>query len=133
MKHKISGEKWESVMDFFAKIFREQSRLDSLPDKAVLLSLSDEEITKIFTKERLRLIKTINQKHPKTLSELSAIVERNLVAVERDLRILEDFGIVKLEKKGKEVMPTIEKKALILPLQTKLLTIEQIEEQRIAA
>jgi predicted transcriptional regulator len=133
MKHKISGEKWESVMDLFAKIFREPSRLDSLPDKAVLLSLSDEEITKIFTKERLRLIKTINQKHPKTLSELSAIVKRNLVAVERDLKILEDFGIVKLEKKGKEVMPTIEKKALILPLQTKPLTIEQIEEQRIVA
>lgn len=133
MKHKISEEKWESVIDFFTKIFREPSRLDSLPDKTLLLSLSDAEITKIFTKERLRLIKTINQKHPKTISELSKIVERNLVAVERDLKILEDFGIVKLEKKGKEVMPTIEKKVLILPLQTKPLTIEQIEEQRIAA
>ncbi len=133
MKHKISGEKWESVMDFFAKLFREPSRLDSLPDKALLLSLSDGEITRIFTKERLRLIKTIDQRHPGTISELSRLLERNLVAVERDLKILQDFGIVKLEKKGKEVTPTIEKKALILPLQTKPLTIEQIEEQRIAA
>lgn len=133
MKHKLNEEKWDAVMDFFAKIFKEPARLDSLPDKTLLLSLSDAEITKIFTKERLSLIKTINQKHPRTISELSRIVERNLVAVERDLGILEEYGIVKLEKKGKEVMPIIGKKALILPLQTKPFTIEQMEEQKMAA
>lgn len=127
----MSEEEWESVMDFFTKIFREPSRLDSLPDKTLLLSLSDGEITKIFTKERL--IKAISQKHPKTISELSGMAERNLAAVERDLKILEGFGIVRLEKKGKEVTPTIEKKALILPLQTMPITLEQIEERELAA
>ena len=40
MKHKMSEEEWESVMNFFAKIFKEPSKLDSLPDKVLILSLS---------------------------------------------------------------------------------------------
>lgn len=127
MKHMITDERWESVMDFFGKIFKHPEKLDSLSDKTLLLSLSDEEITKIFTKERLRLIRAIMEKKPQNISWLAKIVDRDLSAVERDLKILEGFEIVKLEKTGKEVMPIIEKKALILPLYPKTITIEQIE------
>lgn len=35
MKQKMSDREWKSVMDFFAKIFRKPSRLDSLPDKTL--------------------------------------------------------------------------------------------------
>lgn len=128
MKHKISDEKWESVMDFFGKIFKHPERLDKLSDKTLLLSLSDEEITKIFTKERLRLIRVIMEKAPQRISDLAKLVQRDLTAVQRDLKILEEFGIVKLDKTGKEVKPTVEKKALILPLFPKTMTIEQLEE-----
>ncbi len=40
MKQKISYGKWKSVMDFFAKTFKEPSKLDSLPDKVLILHLS---------------------------------------------------------------------------------------------
>ncbi len=36
MKHKITDEEWESIMEFFAIIFREPSRLDVFPDKVLL-------------------------------------------------------------------------------------------------
>ncbi len=47
---------------------------------------------------------------------LAKLVKRDLTAVERDLKILEGFGIVKLEKEGKTVKPSVEKELLILPL-----------------
>lgn len=40
MKQKMSDGEWKSVMDFFAKIFKEPSKLDSFPDEVLILPLS---------------------------------------------------------------------------------------------
>ncbi|MDI6655608.1 MAG: HTH domain-containing protein [Candidatus Hydrothermarchaeota archaeon] len=125
----MRDEKWEGIMRFFSKIWSAPEVLDKLPEKSLLLSLSEEEITKIFTKKRLELVRVIKEKHPISISALAKLVKRDLTAVERDLKILEGFGVVKLEKEGKIVKPSVEKELLILPLvPIKPFTIKDLEK-----
>ena len=101
-----------------------------MTDEALILSLTNEEMKQIFTRKRLEIIKVIKKKHPKTMSKLADIVKRKLSAVNRDLKILEGLGVVKLEKTGKEVTPVIDKKVLIIPLvPLEPQTIEQYERK----
>ena len=113
MVYKLTEEKWDAIKAYLNKAWKEP---DKYPDKGLLLSLSDEEITQIFTRERLKLVKLIQDKKPKNATELSELAKRRLSAVIRDLELLEHFHIVELQKKGKNIVPTVKKEILILPL-----------------
>ena len=113
MIYKMTEEKWGAVKAYLNKVWQEPNKY---PDKGLLLSLSDEEMPQIFTKERLKLVRLIQGKKPKNVTELSALVGRRLSAVIRDLELLERFQIVELQKNGKNVIPTVKKEILIIPL-----------------
>ena len=113
MDYKLSDERWNAVKSYLAKVFENPNKY---PDEGVLLSLSDEEMTQVFTKKRLELIRLIQKKKPKNATKLSELTDRQLSAVMRDLELLEKFHIVELEKKGKNIVPKVTKELLILPL-----------------
>lgn len=113
MAYKMNDERWNSVKTYLNRVFKNPNKY---PDKGVLLSLSDQEITQVFTKKRLELIRLIQNKKPKNASELSGLACRRLSAVLRDLELLERSHIVELEKKGKNIIPRVTKEILILPL-----------------
>jgi len=78
------------------------------PDKFVgqlTVTVSPELFTKIFTKERLRILKAL-EKSPESVNELVAVLDRPREAVSRDLSYLSAMGIINLEKNGKERIPT---------------------------
>lgn len=114
--YKMTDERWEGIMRYFERLWADPKKLEKLPEKSILLSLAEDEVTKIFTKKRLEIVRTLKEKEPVSITALAELVKRDLTAVERDLRILEEFGIVKLEKKGRTVKPKVEKEFLILPL-----------------
>jgi predicted transcriptional regulator len=113
MANRMSEEKWDTIKAYLNKVWKEPGKY---PDKGLLLSLSDEEITQIFTKERLKLVRLIQDKKPKNATRLSELAERRLSAVMRDLELLQHFHMVELQKKGKNIIPTVKKEILILPL-----------------
>ena len=77
MEYKMTDERWESIMAFIRESIKHP---DKTPDNVLLLSLSKEELTQIFTKRRIELIETIIERKPKTMSELSKILGRELSA-----------------------------------------------------
>ena len=56
MKGEIEEMKWDAITRFFDKVFDSP---DDFPDSAVIFAWTDEDMMKIFTKERLRIIRTI--------------------------------------------------------------------------
>ena len=120
--YKMTDGKWESTMAFIRESIRHPEKT---PDDVLLLSLSKDELTQLFTRKRIELIETIKKNEPKTMSELAGLLKRELSAIERDLKILEGLGLVRLEKKGREVTPLIEKEILVLPL-VRPITLRQI-------
>ncbi|MFH1364739.1 MAG: HTH domain-containing protein, partial [Candidatus Aenigmatarchaeota archaeon] len=97
---KITNEKWESVMAYIRESIKHPEKT---PDDVLLLSLSKEELTQLFTKRRIELIELLKKKGPMTMSNLAKLLKRELSAVDRDMKALEGFGVVMLDKKGREV------------------------------
>lgn len=85
------------------------------PDEVIFLPLTDEEWKTIFTERRIELIKAITKK-PKPVNELAKSLKRHQEAISRDLKYLERMGVIKIEAKGKNRIPLVNKKLIITPL-----------------
>ncbi len=99
---------WLTVLDH--ELLNE--RID-LPDNAIIAL---PESISIFTKKRLELIEVIKMRRPKSVQELARITRRAKQAVTRDLKILERFEIVRLEKKGRNSRPLVEREVVVLSI-----------------
>ena len=121
--NKITDEKWESIMAYIRESIKHPEKT---PDDVLLLPLSKEELTQLFTKRRIELIEILKKEGSMTMSEIARLLKRELSAVERDMKALEKFGVVLLEKKGRKVTCTVEKELLVLPL-IKPLTLKEIK------
>lgn len=53
---------------------------------------------KAITEERVRILKTIKEKHPSSIYELAKILHRNIKNVSDDVHYLADLGLIELEK-----------------------------------
>ena len=55
-------------------------------------------VRSVLTNNRLLILKTIKEKHPKSIYELSKMLGRNLKNVNQDLEMLLKIGLVELKK-----------------------------------
>ena len=122
-KYEMKDEEFESVLGFFDKVFKNPKKY---PDKCVVLSLKNEDITKIFTPKRLELVDLIKRKQPITVAKLSKITKRKVEGVIRDVGILKDFHIIQHEKKGKEIILTMKQDFIIIPT-ARIVTFKEIK------
>lgn len=86
------------------------------PDEVIFLPLTNNEWKAVFTERRIELIKALTEKKPKSVNELAKSLKRHQEAISRDLKYLENMGVIKTEKKGKNRIPLINKKLIITPL-----------------
>ena len=91
---------------------------DAMKSRILVISMSKKTLEKILTPGRMDLMRTINEKNPKTIGQLSKLSRRPLESVSRDLRILENYGLLELVRFGKEKQPKIDKDILMIPLTT---------------
>jgi predicted transcriptional regulator len=109
----IEDEKWKAAISFLKKVGRAP---DKFPDKLAVFVLTDEELYQIFTKERFRILKALKEKRFPSITMLSDFLGRDKAAVDRDLKILEEYGLIKRVKKGNRVVPVLDKEGVYLPL-----------------
>ena len=86
------------------------------PSRILIIRLSKKSLEKVLTPGRMNLVRAIGEKKPKSVGELAKSVQRPLESVSRDLRILENYGLLSLAKVGKIKRPEIEKDVLMIPL-----------------
>ena len=61
-----------------------------------------EDLTKILTKDRIRMLRIIHSEKPKSISELAKLLNRDRRNVLADLNYLEGFGLVEIEEIERE-------------------------------
>lgn len=93
----MSDKEYEEHLD---KAFKEAEKGEAQSRKIVLKSISD--LSSILTKERIKLLKTIKEKKPASITGLAKAVGRDRRNVVSDLRYLEGFGLVEVEAKKKK-------------------------------
>jgi len=81
-----------------------------------LVVIKEELLAKVATPARLRLVKLVRERKPKSVGELAALAKRPLESVSRDLRILCFYGLLDLVREGKQKKPVLEKQLLVVPL-----------------
>lgn len=110
----------EEVRARFNKAFELLDRVledpDRYPDTLVIFFWSEEELSRLFTKERLKLLKKVKQKVYRSITELAREVGRDISSVRKDLKLLEGYGLVKMEKTGNEVTISSDKEGIYVPL-----------------
>ena len=87
-----------------------------LPSKSVIFSLTDNALTRLITKKRLELIRTIDKKRPQTIQQLANYTHRKLLVVDRDINLLMKHDIIKTKRTKKGMQPILNKGIIILPL-----------------
>jgi predicted transcriptional regulator len=65
-----------------------------------IVARTAEDIGKILTRERLRLLQVIREKRPESISELARMLKRKESNVHNDLTFLEGIGLLEI-KEGK--------------------------------
>jgi len=109
----VEDIKWDAVKSFLSRVIE---RPDEYPDSLAVFVLTDHELHRVFTRERLRILRTLRDGAFESVTELSEKLGRDKAAVDRDLKLLEEYGLVRMEKQGRRVRPTIGKEGVYLPL-----------------
>ncbi len=113
MAKAAADTKWDTVRSFLCSVIREP---DKYPDDLAVFVLTDEELHQVFTRERLRILSTLRERGFESVTELSEALGRDKAAVDRDLKLLEGYGLVKMLKEGRRMRPLLGKEGVYLPL-----------------
>ncbi len=73
-------------------------------DETILL-LTPEEFSKVFTPERVKLLKLLKDRPDLSVNEISKNLRRRREAVSRDLRFFEGLSLIKLERHARLRVP----------------------------
>ena len=107
----------KKILEEFGKMLMEGLKHPELmPERLVIISLSEQEERNILTPARLRLIRLIKEKNPESVKALAGIAQRRVDAVSRDLKVLHNYGLLEFKWEGKHKMPKVQKEALLIPL-----------------
>ncbi len=67
-------------------------------------------LRQLLSNEKAKILHTIKESKPKSIYDLAKILKRDFKSVRQDLKLLEHFGMIKLQKQGKrkqKLMPEI--------------------------
>jgi predicted transcriptional regulator len=108
----MNDEEYGDHLNKLFKKVRESKINESEPHKIV--SRTTEDIGKILTRERIRLLHIIREKKPESISELARILDRKESNVHNDLTFLEGIGLLEIKKGRNHVkkVPVVDYDAL---------------------
>jgi len=69
-----------------------------------IVARTPEDIAKVLTNERIRLLQMIREKKPESISELARFLDRSQSNVSNDVKYLEGIGLLELEEKKDPVL-----------------------------
>ena len=88
----------------------EDLKTGKIVDRKSIVARSPEDVAKILTNERIRLLHTIREKKPESISELARLLNRSQSNVSNDVKYLEGIGLLEFEeKKG----PVLQKRPIV--------------------
>lgn len=67
--------------------------------KTKIVARTPEDVAKILTNERIRLLQMVREKNPESISELASLLDRSQSNVSNDVKYLEGIGLLELEVK----------------------------------
>jgi predicted transcriptional regulator len=77
-------------------------------DPIIQVNLTElHDLARLMTEENLALLTVIVERRPQSISDLAAAVDRDYKSVHRNLRELEEFGVLEFESSGNTKRPLL--------------------------
>ena len=106
----IKVESQEEFFDRQKRVFKDVDK-GILPKERFSYSFQNlSDYKKILTPKRLELLSIIRHKKPKSIYELSKMINRDFKNVSEDINILKEVGLIEIEKKDtpkKVITPSV--------------------------
>ncbi len=101
-----------TIKNLIRSIAREE--LD-VPDEA-LVFLDLHTLLQVVTEKRVEIIEIISKHRPHSIQQIADLTDRQKQAVDRDIKILEKYGIIELIPAGRDKIPKLLKKIVVFNL-----------------
>ena len=101
----IKVESFEDGLKHFGEIYEKARKGENVEPEKTLSFVNLGVMKQILTTERLRLLKLIKEKSPKTIYELAKLAQRPYANVFRDVKKLAEMGLIDLSKENGSVRP----------------------------
>lgn len=105
---------WEDFSTLMGAVFDYPELLREMPDK-VVFTPNRSAISAIMSSERSRIISLIDGNRL-AVTEIARRLGRKQEAVSRDLGILNRFGVIGFERRGREKIPILRRTLALVPL-----------------
>lgn len=86
-----------------------------VPNEA-LIFLDLHTLLQVVTEKRVEIIEIIAKHHPQSIQKIVNMTDRQKQAVDRDIKILEKYGIVELIPEGRDKIPKLRKRIVVFNL-----------------
>ncbi|WP_200731645.1 helix-turn-helix domain-containing protein [Stenotrophomonas sp. S39] len=83
---------------------QQQQQQQQQPDTITFASLSS--LAAVLSDENRRLLHTLHQREPQSLTELAGLTGRKVPSLSRTLKMMERYGLVELKRRGVAVIPS---------------------------
>lgn len=97
----------EKTLRDYRKKLSEKAMKGKLAKNTITTLMTAQVFGKVFSPKRLVLLITMSKIKTETITELAKKVGRKFEIVYRDLKLFEQFGIVKLTKEKRSVIPEL--------------------------
>ena len=115
LSKKEKNQRFQKAGQIIDSILQDPERY---PDNAVMFLWGDEELSSIFTKERMRLLLTVKEQTYDSFSQLAEALDRDVSKVRKDVKLLEGYGLLTLEKgEGNRYRICSEAQGIYIPLE----------------
>lgn len=94
----ITVKPTNEALEGFRETFKSLERGRRVQRRAGVYFTSLEAARALLTRNRLALLRAIRARRPRSIYELARTLDRDLKNVQEDLRLLEDYGLVRLTR-----------------------------------
>lgn len=105
-------QKANSIKNLIRNIVREEV---DIPNEA-LVFLDLHTLLQVVTEKRVEIIEVIAKHSPHSIQQIADMTDRQKQAVDRDIKILEKYGIIELIPAGRDKIPKIMKRIVVFNL-----------------
>ncbi len=84
--------------------------------KEALVFLDLHTLLQVVTEKRVEIIEIISKHHPHSIQQIADMTDRQKQAVDRDIKILEKYGIIELIPEGRDKIPRLMKRMVVFNL-----------------
>ncbi len=106
-------EEWQKLCHAYSAYLEEGELFLRIFDE---IKIPDQVISSLFTKERIKILKTLNTQKIESISHLSRVCNRDIKNVYQDLILLEKFNLIHLEKSRKNRIPRLKAERILFEI-----------------